>query len=50
MKKLSVHYLMMSLLCREKEVVFLQVELDSKSAEAVSLTSRVAELNEKNCE
>ena len=40
----------MLLLCREKEVAALQVELDAKSAEAVSLASKVAELNEKNCE
>ena len=37
-------------LCREKEVAALQVELDAKSAEAVGLASKVAELNEKNCE
>ena len=28
----------------------LQVDLDAKSAEAVGLASKVAELNEKNCE
>lgn len=39
----------MLLLCREKEVASLQVECDSKSAEAANLASKVAELNEKNC-
>ena len=36
-------------MCREKDVASLQVDLDTKSAEASSLASKVAELKEKNC-